>query len=107
MNNNVLKIRSDLFFFPQKKTFLKIDMKNGANYQTTTLREHPILKIPGKLTDRCTDEKPAVGFFHRIDQYFLPYRRKTDRMIFSKADFPPIFCRSVFRWSDFRQLYCK
>ena len=52
---------------------------------------------PRKLTDRCTDQKPAFGFFHRTDQYFLPYRRKTDRMTFSKAGFPPIFRRSVFR----------
>ena len=38
MSNNILKIQNDLFFLSQKKkTFLKIGMKNGASYQTTTL----------------------------------------------------------------------
>ena len=50
--------------------------------------------IPSKLTDRCSDQKPAGGFIHRTDQYFFPYTplywRKTDRMTFSKAGFPPV-----------------
>ena len=46
--------------------------------------------IPSKLTDRCTDQKSAVGFFHGTDQYFLPYRRKTDRMAFSEAGFSSV-----------------
>ena len=38
LNNNILKIQNDLFFLSQKKkTFLKIGIKNGASYQTTTL----------------------------------------------------------------------
>ena len=37
-----LKIQNDLFFFSQKKTFLQIGMKNGASYQTTTLKARKI-----------------------------------------------------------------
>ena len=37
VNNNIFKIQNDLFFLSQKKTSLKIGMKNGASYQTRAL----------------------------------------------------------------------
>ena len=52
---------------------------NNDSLSNATFEFRRKYNVPSKLTDHCTDQKPAVGFFHWTDQYFLPYRRKTNR----------------------------
>ena len=96
-----LKIQNDLFFLSQKKTFLKIGMKNGASYQTTTLKKNLRAETWYK------EKKPLFLFclkcfyFMNIESYKfmfslynnLPNRHNVD--IYLKAN-GALYCLNMF-----------